>query len=429
MTIRQVIAAKRDGRKHTRQELTLVAQAAAGKADSTDYQLSAWLMAAYLNGLDDEETLWLTLAMAESGERLDLSGLPRPWLDKHSTGGVGDKATLVVLPILAACGLTMVKMSGRGLGITGGTIDKLESIPGFRTDLTPEELIDQAGCIGLAITGQSPNLAPADKTLYALRDTTETVGAMPLIVSSILSKKIAAGADHLVLDVKCGSGAFMKDLASARQLATMLKSVAERSGMKTGVAITDMNQPLGRTVGNALEVLEADRVLRGEQGRFASLCVDLAGEALEVCGTVPSFERGRAAAAEALSGGMAYDKWVDLVRAQGGPDLRVQPIEGVLRVRPVDRDVLATTTGWVSEVRADRIGNAVSQMGGGRRRKEDSIDHSVGVECLVDVGSQVEIGQPILKVYGETPRDTIFEDIVIISETPIPSICPVIERL
>lgn len=429
MTIRQVIAAKRDGRKHTRDELAFLAQAAAGKADATDYQLSAWLMAAYLNGLDEDETLWLTLSMAESGERLDLRGLPRPWLDKHSTGGVGDKTTLVVLPILAACGLTMVKMSGRGLGITGGTIDKLESIPGFRTDLAPSALMEQAGRIGLAITGQSPNLAPADKALYALRDTTETVGAMPLIVSSILSKKIAAGADHLVLDVKCGSGAFMKDLESAKTLAKMLKSVAELSGMKTGVAITDMTQPLGKAVGNALEVIEADRVLQGESGRFATLCIDLAAEALEVCGIASSFDEGRTAAGEALTTGAAREKWHAFIRAQGGPDLTTGKIEDILEVHPVEHEVRATKGGWVSEINAESVGEAVSVLGGGRRHKEDVIDHSVGIDCLVEVGSAVEEGQVMMRVHGTPPRDTIFEDMVIISETRIPSIPPVIDRL
>ncbi|HZH98209.1 MAG TPA: thymidine phosphorylase, partial [Fimbriimonadaceae bacterium] len=230
MDVQRFIATRRDRGRHTREDLSWFAKAAAA-GEIPDYQLSAWLMAAYLNPLDEQETAWLTVAMAESGQRLDLTGLPKPWVDKHSTGGVGDKTTLVLLPLLAACGLTCVKMSGRGLGITGGTIDKLSSVPGFRTDLSPEEMKKQAGEIGLALTGQTPDLAPADKVLYALRDATATVSSMPLIVSSILSKKLAGGAEALVLDVKCGSGAFMKTRSEADALAESLASTAALAGL------------------------------------------------------------------------------------------------------------------------------------------------------------------------------------------------------
>lgn len=313
MNFQDIIAAKRDGLKHTKPELEWLAKAAAC-GEVPDYQLSAWLMAAYLHPLDSEETAWLTLSMAGTGERLDLTGLPKPWVDKHSTGGVGDKTTIVLLPLLAACGLTMVKMSGRGLGITGGTVDKLLSVPGFRMDLTPEELKAQAKRIGLAITGLTPNLAPADKVLYALRDATATVDSIPLIVSSILSKKIAGGAETVVLDVKAGSGAFMKTVPEARKLASALSDTAAIAGLKTRLAITDMSQPLGRTVGNSLEVEEAGAVLTGnEPSRFAELCLDLAALTLVAVGVEPGMDRARAKALHALAGGIRTQPSAGLV--------------------------------------------------------------------------------------------------------------------
>lgn len=430
MTIQDVIATKRDGKRHTQEEIRFVAQAAAGNIEVADYQLSAWLMAVYLQGLDQEETLWLTLAMAESGTRLDLSSLPKPWLDKHSTGGVGDKTTLVVLPILAACGITTVKMSGRGLGITGGTIDKLESIPGFRTDMSIDELLSQASQIGFAITGQSADLAPADKTLYALRDTTATVGSMPLIVSSILSKKIAAGADHLVLDVKCGSGAFMPDLESARKLASSLKATAEAAGMKTSIAITDMSQPLGRAVGNGIEVLEADAVLRGEQSRFADLCCELVGEALALTGVRGTWADGSQMAREAIASDQAYDRWKQFILAQGGPDLEQTSLESAIKLSPTIREVTwEGIEGWVQQVDARTVGEQVAAMGGGRRFKGDEIDHSVGIEVLIEVGDPVTKGQPIFRVYGMVESDDPLNQAVVVSRTEIPSIRPVLERL
>ncbi|MCG9894215.1 MAG: thymidine phosphorylase, partial [Fimbriimonadaceae bacterium] len=273
MTTQQIIAAKRDRRVHSAGEIQAVIRGATD-GSWTDDQLAAWLMAAFLNGLNPAETAELTKAMAESGERLDLTGLPQPWVDKHSTGGVGDKTTLVLLPLLASCGLTMVKMSGRGLGKTGGTIDKLESIPGFRTDLSPAEMIAQARMVGCALTGQTPKLAPADGRLYALRGATATVESIPLIVASILSKKMAGGAEVVVLDVKCGRGAFMTELPRARELKAELENVGREAGLKVRALVTDMDQPLGRAAGNALEVKEAIRVLKGEEsGRFTELCL------------------------------------------------------------------------------------------------------------------------------------------------------------
>ena len=401
MDFQSVIAARRDNQKQTREQLELVAKSA---ADGTvpDYQLTAWLMAAYLNPLDQEETAWLTSAMADSGERVDLTGIAKPWVDKHSTGGVGDKTSIVLLPVLAACGLTVVKMSGRGLGITGGTVDKLGSIPGFRLDLTPDELKAQAGRIGIALTGQTPNLAPADKTLYALRDATATVSSIPLIVSSILSKKLAGGAETVVLDVKCGSGGFMPTLGQATELASALSETAKRCGLNIRIAISDMNQPLGRAVGNALEVKEAMETLQGAPSRFATLCVELAALTLEASGLQPNREAGRLAATNALGSGAAAQKAKEWFAAQGATqDVFAHP--EVLPLAPVTRAVeFDGTNCWVSEIKANVVGHAVVALGGGRQRKDSVIDLSVGIEMHVEVGSPVSAGTRLFTVHAAT---------------------------
>ncbi len=409
MDIQSLIATKRDGKKHTEAELQWLANAAA-KGSVKDYQLSAWLMAAYIHTLDAEETAWLTMAMADSGERIDLTGLPKPWVDKHSTGGVGDKTTLVVLPILAACGLTVVKMSGRGLGITGGTVDKLSSIPGFRLDLRPEEVKAQAKRIGLALTGQTPNLAPADKSLYALRDATATVSSVPLIVSSILSKKLAGGAETVVLDVKCGSGAFMRTLDEAKNLAESLIATAKLCGLKLRCEITEMNQPLGAAVGNALEVDEALRILRNDEiidpgtARFRELCLDLAGFTLFAAGKVSNAEEGRSTAESALVLGRANQKASEWFLAQGAKtdvtkDWFVLPRAAVLR------DVFTSAEGWVQRIEAEAVGRAVVELGGGRKEKEDLIDLSVGVVLHAQVGSKIEQGDRLLTIHARNQAE------------------------
>jgi pyrimidine-nucleoside phosphorylase len=398
MSIIEAIDAKRDGRENSEAELRSLAS---GAADGSipDYQLAAWLMAAYLNGLSPRETADLTLAMAASGERLDLTGLPKPWVDKHSTGGVGDKTTLVVLPILAACGLTMVKMSGRGLGITGGTIDKLDSVEGFRTDLSPEEMKGQAARIGLALTGQTPRLAPADKALYALRDVTGTVASVPLITASILSKKIAGGAETVVLDVKCGSGAFMRTLNEAQALAASLVSVGELAGLAVRSVVTDMDQPLGRCVGNALEVREAWETLApgGEYGpataRFRELCLQLAGIALEAVG-----KGGLAEAVDALESGAAFAKATEWFVDQGADPAAI--LAAGWQQAPARADVKANRPGWIARVDARQIGEAAVSLGAGRRTKADEIDPRVGIECLAPVGSGVAAGQAVLRVHA-----------------------------
>lgn len=407
MNALDIIAARRDGRVHTEEEIRFFVHGVTA-GTIPDYQVAAWLMAAVLRPLGRQETAWLTQAMADSGERLDLTGLPKPWLDKHSTGGVGDKTTLVLLPLIASCGITMAKMSGRGLGITGGTVDKLESVPGFRMNLTPEELKEQAGRIGVAITGQTPRLAPADGKLYALRDVTATVASIPLIVSSILSKKIAGGAETVVLDVKCGSGAFMKELDSARQLADCLRETGSLCGLDVWTEITDMSQPLGSAVGNALEVREAIETLRGGgPARFRELCLLLAGEALLAGGKAPDRESGFAMAQEALDGGGAYRKAEQWFLAQGGI-ASLEEVESRLPMAPYQRVVVHEgVSGWVAEVDASQVGEAVLDLGGGRREKGQIIDGSVGVECLVAVGDRIEPGQAVFRIHasGESAAD------------------------
>ncbi|MFZ4509226.1 MAG: thymidine phosphorylase [Fimbriimonas sp.] len=399
MTFGEIIAHRRDGLVQSADELRLVAQGAAN-GSVPDYQLAAWLMAATLNPLTLDETADLTLAMAASGETLDLSALPRPWVDKHSTGGVGDKTTLVVLPILAACGVTVVKMSGRGLGVTGGTVDKLAAIPGFRLDLSPDELVAQASRIGIALTGQTPDLAPADKALYALRDATGTVASMPLIVSSILSKKIAGGAECVVLDVKCGSGAFMKSVEEARELARWLEAVGTRAGLRIRALITDMSQPLGSAVGNSLEAGEALSVLGGKPlapnvERFRTLCVRLAGLALWTAGVSADWNSGTERAERALQSGHAMAKATEWFQAQGA-------LPGwVLPTAPFKTEVIHQgPPGWVHEVQAEAIGLAAIALGAGRQTKEDTIDPSVGIEVRIMVGERVETGEVLAVVHS-----------------------------
>jgi pyrimidine-nucleoside phosphorylase len=410
--IHKFLATRRDGGVHSREEL-FEFSLRVGHGGLPDYQVSAWLMAAVLRPLGREETVWLTQGMAASGCRLDLSGLPKPWVDKHSTGGVGDKTTLVLLPLLAACGLSLVKMSGRGLGITGGTLDKLASVPGFRLDPSPEELVAVASEVGCALSGQSPLLAPADKALYALRDATETVASLPLIVSSILSKKLAGGAETVMIDVKCGSGGFMPDLASASSLATSLREVGAACGLAVRTAITDMSQPLGAFVGNALEVNEAWAVLSGAplsgpSLRFRELCLGLAKETLAACGMSVD-------PASVLESGQALSVAERWFRAQGATALPPLPVTGL-----VETVVSAPRSGFVSVLDAGSVGRLVLGMGGGRRAKEDAIDVSVGVQVHVCVGDFVPAGMPLLTVFGRTAADV--SDLVCeITESPVPA--------
>jgi pyrimidine-nucleoside phosphorylase len=355
-----------------------------------DYQMSAFLMAGYLRGFSRDEAVALTHAMVDSGDRLDLSRLSGPTVDKHSTGGVGDGTTLVVAPLAAELGMQVVKLSGHGLGHTGGTLDKLDAIPGMRTELSNEELISQVEKIGLAVCAQTADLVPADKAMYGLRDVTATVDDIALIASSVMSKKLAGGAQAILLDVKTGSGAFMEDLQGARELAELCVALGEEGGRATGALITDMGQPLADAVGNAIEVSEAIEVLRGERsGRFADLCVTLAGYMAALAGLAESGEEGTAKARRALSSGAALERFRRFVEAQGG-DPRIVEDESLLPQAPVQHEVTAGCSGWLEAVDAEEIGHAAARVGAGRLRKGDKIDLAVGLHFLAEIGSKAD---------------------------------------
>lgn len=392
----EFIEKKRDGGEHSPAELQeWIAAYVAGSVP--DYQMAAWLMAVYFRGMTPHETAELTLAMARSGEVLDLGGLGKT-VDKHSSGGVGDKTTLVVAPILAAAGLVVAKMSGRGLAHTGGTIDKLESIPGWRAELSDEEFMHQAREVGLVIAGQSKNLAPADGKMYALRDVTGTVPSIPLIASSIMSKKLAAGAQIITLDVKVGKGAFMKDLEHARGLARLMVDIGRHAGREVRAVLSQMDQPLGRAVGNAIEVREAIATLRGEgPDDLTELSLALAREALEAAGEDP-------ARAEAVwKSGEALDKLRAFVAAQGG-DARVVDEPERLELAPDVYELRAEAAGVVTELDAYKVGLAVLRLGGGRERKGDAIDHGVGVRLAKKVGERVAEGDILATVFHRAGR-------------------------
>ncbi|HSE81082.1 MAG TPA: thymidine phosphorylase [Gaiellaceae bacterium] len=391
----ELIRRKRDGEELSREELTALTLAYA-RDEIPDYQMAAFCMAAYFRGLTAAETHALTDAMVRSGEVIDLSPLGRKVVDKHSTGGVGDKASIVIGPIVAACGVPFAKMSGRGLGHTGGTLDKLESIPGFRIELSSDEFIRQVQEIGLAIIGQTADLVPADKKLYALRDVTATVDIIPLIASSIMSKKIAGGADAIVLDVKVGDGAFMKTLDEARDLARTMVELGRLDGREVVCELTDMDQPLGRAVGNALEIQEALDTLEGAgPPDLTELVLGAASYLLALSDLGVDHGEGRRRAEEAVSSGAArelYDRWV---RAQGG-----EPARDSLPRAAVVRTVTAAATGFVERIATTGIGLVALRLGAGRIHKEHTIDHAVGVVCVAKRGDRMEAGQALAEVHA-----------------------------
>jgi pyrimidine-nucleoside phosphorylase len=392
-----VIARKRDGGEVPAADLrAFVLAYAAGELP--DYQMAAFLMAGYLRGFTRRETEALTEAMVASGDRLDLGRLTGPTVDKHSTGGVADGTTLVVGPLAAALGLQMVKLSGRGLGHTGGTLDKLESIPGFRVDLRPEELLDQVERVGLAVAAQTADLVPADKAIYALRDVTATVGNVALIASSVMSKKLAGGTGCILLDVKAGSGAFMHETTDAVELARLCVDLGRAGGRRTAALVTDMNQPLGELVGNAVEVREAVEALRGERpGRFLDLCLTLSGHLAALAGAAADPEEGRRAAERALRSGAGLERFRDFVAAQGG-DPRVADDLSILPQAPVALEVQAPAGGYLAAVDAEAVGRVAAALGAGRQRKEDRVDPAVAVELDTKLGDRVDAGQPIGRV-------------------------------
>jgi pyrimidine-nucleoside phosphorylase len=392
----ELIERKRDGGELEPGELAELVLAYT-RGDVPDYQLAAFLMAVYFRGLSEAETFSLTDAMVRSGETLDLrAALGRRVVDKHSTGGVGDKTTLAVGPVVAACGVPFGKMSGRGLGHTGGTLDKLESIPGFRVELTTEEFVAQVKELGLAIVGQTADLVPADKKLYGLRDVTATVDNVSLIAASIMSKKIASGADAIVLDVKVGDGAFMKSLDDARALAREMLALGRRAGREVVCVLTDMDQPLGQAVGNALEVREALATLRGEgPPDFAELVLDAAAHLLALSDLEIGRDEARARAERTVADGSAvaaYERWI---RAQGG-----DPSEDALPKAPLIREVFSPREGCVTRLAALPVGVAALHLGAGRREKDEAVDHAVGIVCRRKRGDAVERGEPLAEIHA-----------------------------
>ncbi len=367
------------------------------RGEVPDYQMAAFCMAVYFRGLSSRETFALTDAMVRSGETLDLgAALGRKVVDKHSTGGVGDKTTLAVGPIVAACGVPFGKMSGRGLGHTGGTLDKLEAIPGFRISLTTDELVRQVREVGMAIVGQTATLVPADLLLYGLRDVTATVDQLSLISASIMSKKIAAGAQAIVLDVKVGSGAFMKTIEDARELAESMLALGREAGREVVCLLTDMDQPLGAAVGNGLEVIEALETVRGRgPADFTELVLDASARLLALSDLGIGLEEGRSRAEQAVADGSAEATWWRWIEAQGG-----SIDESAIERAPIVREVVAGRAGTVEDLDAIRVGVAALHLGAGRRVKTDTIDHAVGVVCRCKRGSRVEAGDVLAEIHG-----------------------------
>lgn len=370
------------------------------RGDIPDYQMSAWAMAVFFRGMNAEETAALTLTMARSGDQVDLSPIRGIKTDKHSTGGVGDKTTLIIGPLVAACGVPVAKMSGRGLGHTGGTIDKLESIEGFRTELTRERFFAQVNDIGLAVIGQSGNITPADKKLYALRDVTATVESIPLIASSVMSKKIAAGADAIVLDVKVGSGAFMKTVDEAEALAKAMVDIGVQVGRQTAAIISDMDQPLGYAIGNALEVREAIDTLRGQgPDDLTALCLALGAQMVVLSGQADNIESAEKLLRQQLESGAALDKLRAFIEAQGG-DSAIVDNPALLPQAPVIIEVTARQEGYVRRIDAEQLGIAAMQLGAGRATKDAVIDHAVGLILRRKVGDHVAAGETIALLHA-----------------------------
>jgi pyrimidine-nucleoside phosphorylase len=398
---RELIELKRDGHEHDPAQIErLVLGFAHG--EMPDYQMSAWLMAAVLRGLSADETVSMTEAMVRSGDVVDLSGIAGVKVDKHSTGGVADTTTLVLAPLVAACGVPVAKMSGRGLGHTGGTLDKLSAIPGYRIELSPAEFVSQVERIGVAVMAQSPSIDPADKLIYALRDVTGTVPSIPLIVSSIISKKIAGGADAIVLDVKVGSGAFMKTEAAARELAHDLTLVGARLGRPVSCVLSNMDQPLGMAVGNALEVREAIATLKGTgPAELTELCLALGAKMLVLGGRAASVVQGRAALLEAIDSGTALERFRSWVAAQGG-DPRIADEPSLLPSAAYTREVRAERAGWVTGFDAEAIGRAAMALGAGRESVEDTIDPGAGLVLSARVGDRVKVGGVLCTLYASS---------------------------
>lgn len=399
MNMYQIIYKKREGEKLSQEEIQFFVRGYT-KGVIPDYQAAALLMAIYFRKLDRHETYLLTDAMRHSGNIIDLSSIKGVKVDKHSTGGVGDKTTLIVGPLAAACGVPIAKMSGRGLGFTGGTVDKMESIPGFKTALPEQEFMDLVNRIGLSVIGQTAEVAPADKKIYALRDVTATIDDMSLITSSIMSKKLASGSDAIVLDVKCGNGAFMESIEEAKELGELMVEIGNADGKKTVALITDMSQPLGLAVGNSLEVIEAIDTLK-QQGPedITELSLALAGYMVFLGGKASSPEEGRKKTEQALTSGQALQKFREFVIGQGG-DPSIIDRKDVFPQASYQIPILAEKSGYVNQIDARIIGMASQHSGAGREKKEDKIDLAAGILLQKKVGARVEQGSPLATVFG-----------------------------
>lgn len=400
MRMIDIIEHKKQGLELTKEEIEFFVNGFTnGKIP--DYQASALAMAIYFNKMSDEETSVLTNAMAKSGDMLDLSFFGNLSVDKHSSGGVGDKTTLVVAPIAAALGCVVAKMSGRGLGFTGGTIDKLESIPNFNTQMSPQEFINQAKDIGIVVAGQTGNMAPCDKKLYALRDVTATVDCMPLIASSIMSKKLAAGSKNIVLDVKCGDGAFMKSKEEATHLANEMMKIGTALGRNVSAVISDMNSPLGFAVGNTLEVVEAVKILKGEKvPRLYELCITLASHMVSSCKGI-SLNSAKEQCEAAIENGSALKKLCDLVKAQGGDESYIKD-ESKFPLAKYKYEIKAEKDGYISLLEAEKIGNASCLLGAGRSVKDDKIDMLAGIVLSVKVGDKISKNDTVMTLYSSS---------------------------
>jgi len=396
----ELIRKKRDGFALSQTEINrLIAGYVSGAIP--DYQMSAWLMAVYFKGLNDEETAWLTDAMMHSGELIDLTSIPGVKVDKHSTGGVGDKTTLVLAPLVAAAGVPVAKMSGRGLGHTGGTLDKLESIPGFRVDLSREAFLHNVATVGVAVCAQSDKLVPADKMMYALRDVTATVDNISLIASSVMSKKLACGADAIVIDLKMGEGAFIKNLQDAEKLAGIMKSTANSMGRSLVAVVTNMDRPLGRAVGNALEVAEAITTLQGTGPEdLTSLCIELGSYMLLLGKKAATIAEAREILHGLLDSGVAFKTFEAMVRAQGGNTDVLHNLSLLPRSRAM-KDWVSTQTGYIHHIKAYEVGMASLKLGAGRETKASTIDHGAGISFIVTEGTYIKPGDPLATLYAE----------------------------
>jgi pyrimidine-nucleoside phosphorylase len=399
MNIQEIIAKKRDKGELTREEIHYFITEYVAE-NITDYQAAALVMAIYLNGMTKEETTNLTLEMANSGEILDLSVFGKTVVDKHSTGGVGDKITIVLMPIIASLGIPVAKMSGRGLGFTGGTIDKLESIPGYNTNIEVEKFIENVQKVGISVIGQTANLAPADKKLYGLRDSISCVGSMPLIASSIMSKKIAAGAEKIVLDVTVGSGAFMKTKEDAIKISKMMKDIGTLANRETVCVLTNMDEPVGRAVGNTLEILETIQCLKGNMPEdIKEIILGIGAQIIKLAGEGDNLEENRNKILENINNGRAYTKFLELVQIQGGDISYIENPEKFQKARYII-PVYSEEEGYVEELNAEKVGVTSVHLGAGRVKKEDGIDHSVGMWIEKKVGDRVNKGDILAYIHA-----------------------------